>query len=69
MRPSSPRRRPGRPYWYPYPFLDPNLQGGYLPVALYVVGIAAAVVGVGFLVIWVGRRRAAKREHAAALVS
>jgi len=57
----------GASYWYPYPFLDPNLQGGYLPVALYVVGIAAATVGVGFLVIWVGRSRAAKREHAAAL--
>lgn len=51
----------GLPYWYPYPFLDPNLQGGYLPVALYVMGIATATVGVGLLVILVGRRRAAKR--------
>jgi hypothetical protein len=59
----------GLPYWYPYPFLDPNLQGGYVPVVLYVVVIAAATVAVGFLVIWTGRRRAAKREHAAALTS
>ncbi len=51
----------GLPYWYPYPFLDPNLQGGYLPVGLYVVGIAIATVGVGLFVIWVGRRRAANR--------
>ena len=51
----------GAPYWYPYPFLDPNLQGGYLGVAVYVVGIAAAIVGAGFLVVWAGRRRAAKR--------
>ena len=52
----------GAPYWYPYPFLDPNLTpGGYLGVSGYIVGIAVAIIGVGFLVIWAGRRRAIRR--------
>ena len=55
----------GAPYWYPYPFLDPNLQGGYFGVAIYVVAIAAAVVAGGFLVIWAGRARARRRERQA----
>ena len=59
----------GAGYWYPYPFLDPNLQGGYFGVAIYVVAIAAAVVAGGFLVIWAGRRRAASRDRATVLVS
>ena len=49
----------GNPWWYPYPFLDPHLvPGGYLGVTAYIVGIAAAILAVGALVIWVGRRRA-----------
>jgi hypothetical protein len=59
----------GASFWYPYPFLDPSLQGGYSGVAVYVVVIAAAVVGVGFLVILVGRRRAASRDREAALTA
>ena len=55
--------------WYPYPFLDPNLQGGYLPVVLYVVGIAIATVGVGLLVIWAGRYRAARRARVPSLAA
>lgn len=47
----------GNPWWYPYPFLDPHLQGGYLGVALYIVGIAIAIVVVAAGVLWVGRRR------------
>ena len=58
----------GAPSWYPYPFLDPSLQGGYLGVMVYVVVIAATVVAAGFLVIWVGRRRAATRESRAAVM-
>jgi hypothetical protein len=54
----------GAAYWYPYPFLDPNnlnlAPSGYAGVAVYVVGIAVAIVAVGFLVVWVGRRRAAR---------
>lgn len=49
----------GASYWYPYPFLDPHLQGGYGGVALYVVGIAVAIALVAWLVVAVGRRRGA----------
>lgn len=55
----------GNPWWYPYPFLDPHLQGGYLGVTAYIVGIAAAIIGVAALVIWAGRRRGIRstEEH------
>lgn len=47
----------GLPYWYPYPFLDPNQPGGYGLVAVYVVGIAVAILSIGTVVIWVSRVR------------
>jgi len=47
----------GNPWWYPYPFLDPHLQGGYGGVALYIVGIAAAMCAVGSLVVALTRLR------------
>ncbi|WEK62842.1 MAG: Pr6Pr family membrane protein [Candidatus Microbacterium colombiense] len=48
----------GNPWWYPYPFLDPNqVPGGYLGVAGYIVGIAVAIIAVAAGVVWVGRRR------------
>ncbi|MGH3690643.1 MAG: Pr6Pr family membrane protein [Microbacterium sp.] len=49
----------GNPHWYPYPFLDPNQNGGYGGVALWVVLIAAIIVATGAFVVWVGRRRGA----------
>lgn len=50
--------RNGNPYWYPYPFLNPNVQPwGYVGVALYIVGIAAAITAVAFLAVWIGRMR------------
>lgn len=49
----------GNPWWYPYPFLDPHLQGGYAVVVVYIIGIAAVILTVGAGVIWVGRRRRA----------
>ncbi len=50
----------GNPWWYPYPFLDPHLvPGGYLGVAGYIVGIAAAILLLGAGVIAVSRRRGA----------
>lgn len=56
----------GDPYWYPYPFLNPNnpaLQPpGYAGVAVYVAGIAVAIIVVGALVVWVGRWRGSSRE-------
>lgn len=48
----------GNDWWYPYPFLDPRISGGYVGVAAYIVGIAATIIGVAALVVWVGRRRA-----------
>lgn len=50
----------GNTWWYPYPFLDPRLVGGYLGVAGYIVGIAIAIIGVAALVVLVGRRRGAR---------
>jgi len=50
----------GVPYWYPYPFLDPNaVAGGYLGVTGYVVGIAVGIIVVATGVIAIGRWRAA----------
>jgi len=33
--------------WYPYPFLDPAQDGGYVAVALYLIAIAAFILLVG----------------------
>ncbi|GAA5201036.1 Pr6Pr family membrane protein [Microbacterium jejuense] len=48
----------GEPFWYPYPFLNPNNDGGWGSVIVYVIGIAIAIVAVGALVVWWGRRAA-----------
>jgi hypothetical protein len=47
----------GRAYWYPYPFLDPHLQGGYGGVLPYIVAIAIGVGILGTAVIAIGRLR------------
>lgn len=52
----------GNPWWYPYPFLDPHVQGGYGGVIGYIVGIAAAIIGVAALVVLAGRMRGARRR-------
>ncbi|MFB7891888.1 Pr6Pr family membrane protein [Microbacterium sp. NPDC056044] len=49
----------GDPFWYPYPFLNPNNPGGWPSVVIYVIGIALAIVAVGAFVVWCGRRRGA----------
>ena len=51
----------GDPFWYPYPFLNPNSPGGWGSVLVYVVVIAAAIIAAASLVVWVGRRRAERR--------
>ena len=51
----------GDPFWYPYPFLNPN-PGGWPSVILYVIAIAVAIVAVGAFVMWWGRRRGAAAD-------
>lgn len=47
----------GKPFWYPYPFLNPNTSAeGYFSVAFYVVLIALVISAVGIGVVWVSRR-------------
>lgn len=56
--PFTPNQVTGGSSWYPYPFLDPDVQaGGYGGVALMCVAIAAAFVGVGCGLVAVARRR------------
>lgn len=38
--------------WYPYPFLDPRLDGGYVRVAIYTVAIALVFVVIASLLRW-----------------
>lgn len=51
----------GDPFWYPYPFLNPNLDG-WTSVVLYVIGISIAFVVVASIVVWWGRRTGTERE-------
>lgn len=48
----------GNAWWYPYPFLDPALNGGYGGVALWVLLIAAIILATATVVVGIGRRRA-----------
>ena len=43
--------------WYPYPFLNPNEPGGWPSVLTYIVGIAAFIVGLAFVLVWYSRWR------------
>ena len=43
--------------WYPYPFLNPELVGGWGGVAVYVIGITAFFVILAQLLAWISRRR------------
>lgn len=45
--------------WYPYPFLNPAIVGGYGGVALYVVGIIATFLAAAWGLRWCALRRAA----------
>jgi len=48
----------GQPYWYPYPFLNPNLSAnGYFSVIFYIVLIAMVILAVGAGVIWISHRK------------
>ncbi|MGW9020402.1 Pr6Pr family membrane protein [Leucobacter chromiiresistens] len=45
--------------WYPYPFTNPAQPGGYGAVALYLVAIAACIIGVDAAIVRVSRGRRA----------
>lgn len=59
----------GEPFWYPYPFLNANLPGGWAMVIAYIVGIAVAFVGVGAFCVWTTRRRARDAREADAMLA
>ena len=55
--PFTPNELTGDSYWYPYPFLNPNLsQNGYLSVTFYVILIAAVIGLTAAGVIWRSHR-------------
>lgn len=59
----------GDPFWYPYPFLNPNNPNlaplsGYPGVLVYVIGIAIAIIAVGAFVVGWGRRRGLSPDDA-----
>lgn len=43
--------------WYPYPFLNPAVVGGYGAVAMFVVGIVATFLAAGWGLRWSAGRR------------
>lgn len=50
--------------FYPYPFLDPRLDGGYGRVAIFVVVLALVIALLALVVAWVGNRLSARRHLA-----
>lgn len=44
--------------WYPYPFLDPAVAGGYGMVAIVCVAVAVGIGVIGAVVWFIGTRRA-----------
>ena len=58
----------GASSWYPYPFLDPSGPAGWGGVWAYIAAIAAAIVAVAFLVVWIGRLRARRTRVRGRLV-
>ncbi len=51
----------GNAWRYPYPFLDPHLQGGYGGVALYIAAITVCFTAVAAAIVWASRARASRR--------
>lgn len=45
------------PWWYPYPFLDPHIAGGYGSPLTYIAVMTTAFLGIGAIIIAVGRYR------------
>lgn len=49
--------------WYPYPFFNPAVVGGYGVVALYVLGMLATFVAVAWGLQWSSGRPASQRSR------
>jgi len=52
----------GAPYWYPYPFLNPHVQGGWGGVMTYIVVIATGFAIFAALLVAFMRWRASRRS-------
>lgn len=50
--------------FYPYPFLDPRLGGGYGRVGIFIVVLAAVIGLLALLVAWIGNRLRTRLESA-----
>jgi apolipoprotein N-acyltransferase len=59
----------GAAWWYPYPFLDPHVVGGYAGMVPYILGIAVGLALFAAGVVWVGRRRTTGSAPEAGAVS
>lgn len=56
--PFTPNEVLGESYWYPYPFLNPNLSAnGYFSVSFYIVLIALVIVAVGAGIVWISHKK------------
>lgn len=56
--PFIPNELTGESYWYPYPFLNPNISpNGYLSVSFYVILIAVIIGLVAALGVYISRRK------------
>ncbi|MFH8251750.1 Pr6Pr family membrane protein [Microbacterium sp. B2969] len=53
------------PWWYPYPFLDPHIAGGYTSPLLYIVVMTAGFLAIGAMIIAIDRfrERRSTRRH------
>jgi hypothetical protein len=54
--------RGNRVGWYPYPFLNPSLPGGYSSVVVHIVAMAVTFVSVAFLAVVGGDRLRSIRD-------
>lgn len=60
--PITPDEMQDEAFWYPYPFLNPNLsENGYLSVSFYVILIAVVIGLAAAGVVWVSRRKTQAR--------
>lgn len=52
----------GQPFWYPYPFLNPNTEAGWPSVWMYMALIALVILVMGAIVVAIARWRGDRRH-------